>query len=308
MNDVRVLYIRTNQYCNAHCFMCDFWKNKKNEITDEQFENILNKMNNVEMIRFTGGEPLLCKKLPQYIAECHSREIKTSVITNGLILNAKLDELVKNGLDQIVISVDGSTAELHDLLRGTKGLWEKIDKAFEKIEKEYPFLHTRVNTVVSEKNLHDLSNIAKWLDRHHVEQWSIIPIKLDGHKWSSQISLEDFKQEYLKFQKTIQECNIELMGYSSNWACNIDEFWKGNICAKPKGKCYVTKMVGFYNPFLNHIYPCNCIPHRKQIFCNTKEEKDWYFEHGNEYCTGCEPLNAYCADFPEKIEENILNF
>ena len=153
MKNIKVLYLRTNQYCNARCFMCDFWKNIKAEITEEQFENVLNMKEKIEMIRFTGGEPLLCKKLPQYIAKCHSRGIKTSVITNGLILDDKLDELVKNGLDQVVISVDGSTSELHDSLRGTKGLWEKIDRTLERIAKEYPALHTRVNTVVSEKNL-----------------------------------------------------------------------------------------------------------------------------------------------------------
>ena len=67
MNNVKVLYVRINQYCNAHCFMCDFWKNGKIEITDDQFENILNTIKNVELIRFTGGEPLLCRKLPEYI-------------------------------------------------------------------------------------------------------------------------------------------------------------------------------------------------------------------------------------------------
>lgn len=308
MNDIKVLYLRINQYCNAHCYMCDFWKNSKSEITDEKFENILNIMEKVELIRFTGGEPLLCEKLPQYIAKCHLRGIKTSVITNGLILDTKLNVLVENGLDQIVISVDGSTSELHDSLRGTKGLWKKIDKTLEQIVKEYPSLHIRVNTVVSEKNLSDLPNLARWLEKRKVEQWSIIPIKLDTYKWHNKITLEDFKREYLHFQKSIEKCNIELMGYSAVWAGNIEDFWNGEGYIRPKGNCYLTRMVVFYDPFRDHLYPCNCIPHRKLSFSSTKGEKDWYFEHGHEYCKGCEPLNAYCADFPEKIKENIFNF
>lgn len=308
MNDIKVLYLRTNQYCNAHCFMCDFWKNSKSEITEEQFEYVLNKSKTIEMIRFTGGEPLLCKKLPEYIKKCHSIGIKTSIITNGLLLNEKIDGLVKNGLDQIIISVDGSTSELHDRLRGTKGLWKKIDMIFERIEKEYPLLHTRVNTVVSEENISDIANMARWLNKHNVEQWSIIPIKLDNHKWSDKITLEDFKREYINFQKTIKNCKIQLMGYSENWADNIENFWKGTNHIRPKGNCHITHMVSFYDPFTNHFFPCNCIPHRKLSFCGKQEEKEWYFEHGHEYCEGCEPLNAYCADFPEKIEENIFNF
>lgn len=307
MNDIKLLYIRLNKYCNAHCFMCDFWKNNKIEITDNQFDDILNKMEKTKMIRFTGGEPLLCKKLPEYIEKCHSKGIKTSIITNGIILDKKLDELVKKGLDQIIISVDGSTSELHDSLRGTKGLLEKIDMTLKKIAAKYPSLHTRVNTVVSEKNISDLSNMARWLDKHNVEQWSIIPIKLDQHKWCDKLSLNDFKREYINFQKTIENCKVQLMGYSKDWAGNIEEFWQGKWYSKPKGKCYITKMVAFFDPFTNHLYPCNCIPHRKKPFSSEQEEKEWYFEHGHEYCHGCEPLNAYCADFPKKVEENIFN-
>lgn len=306
--DIKVLYLRTNQYCNARCFMCDFWKNTKMEIREEQLEYALSQAGKIEMIRFTGGEPLLCEKLPEYIAKCHSMGIKTSVITNGLILDTKLDVLVKSGLDQIVISVDGSTPQLHDSLRRTKGLWEQIDRTLERIAKEYPSLHTRVNTVVSEKNLSDLAGLAKWLDKHQVKQWSVIPIKLDGHRWSDKMRLEDFKREYLHFQKAAADCRIEMMGYSENWAGNTEEFWQGKSSIRPKGDCHLTRIVAFYDPFTDHFYPCNCIPHRKLSFCSREEEMDWYFEHGHEYCKGCEPLNAYCADFPEKIQENPFNF
>lgn len=308
MNNVKVLYVRINQYCNAHCFMCDFWKNGKIEITDDQFENILNTIKNVELIRFTGGEPLLCRKLPEYIKKCHSKGIKTSIITNGLILNEKIDDLVKNGLDQVIISVDGSTPELHDKLRGIDGLWKKIDTVLEHIKNEYPSLQTRVNTVVSEENISDMANIARWLDKHNVKQWSIIPIKLNNHKWSDKITLEDFKREYINFQKTIKDCKVHLMGYSANWAENIENFWEGKTYIRPKGNCYITNMVAFYDPFTEYFYPCNCIPHRKLFFDTKQEEKEWYFKHGHEYCKGCEPLNAYCSDYPEKIDENIFNF
>ena len=45
-------------------------------------------------------------------------------------------------------------------------------------------------------------------------------------KLYDKISLEDFKQEYINFQNTIKDCKIQLMGYSNNWAGDIEEFWK----------------------------------------------------------------------------------
>lgn len=308
MNKVEVLYLRINKNCNARCFMCDLWKNKKTEIHEEQFKKIFNKLKNLKMVRFTGGEPLLCEKLPKYIAKFHSKGIRTSVITNGMLLDTKLDDLVKGGLDQIVISVDGSTSELHDSLKGVKGMFNKIDKALEKISKEYPSLHTRVNTVVSAKNLADLPNIARWLDKHHIEQWSIIPIKLDGYNWSKEKTWEDFDREYSNFKKITRNCKVKLMGYSASWLVNVKNFWEGNSYIRPKNKCYVTQMVTFFDPFKNCFYPCNCIPHRNVSISNQKKERKWYFEHGHEYCNGCEPVNAYCADFPETLRESVFNF
>lgn len=309
MKDIEILYIRVNEYCNAHCFMCDFWKNKKIEISEEEFEDVLEKVQNVKMIRFTGGEPLLCDKLPEYINKCHLKGIKTSIITNGILLDKKIDTLIKNGLNQVVISVDGSTSDIHDNLRGVKGLFDKINKTLKVIKNKYPSLLTRVNTVVSDKNLRDIAEMVKWLDKNKIRQWSIIPIKLDNYRWCDKMNFEEFEKNYNNFKEQIKKCKVELMGYSKEWAGNdLEKFWKGEKFIRPTANCNVTKIVSFYNPFKEHFYPCNCVPHRNSQFSDVKEEKEWYFKHGHEFCKGCEPLNAFCADYPHKINENIFNF
>lgn len=306
--EAKVLYIRVNKHCNARCFMCDFWKKPKLEITETQFDYLQTQLGNVKLVRFTGGEPLLHKKLPEFIRTLHELGIVTSVITNGLLLSEKLDELVECGLDQIVFSVDGALPEIHNQIRGVNGLLEKIEKSLILIDRKYPELHTRVNTVVSDRNLEHLSSLAEWLESYHVEQWSIIPIKMTGYDWKSKISLNDFKKYYEHFQKTIKKCSVKMMGYSASWAGIPEDFWNGKNHMRPLENCNLVKIMSFYDPFLNHFYPCNCIPHRKKgFFSNQEDEREWYFEHGHEYCKGCDPLNAYCSDYPSSLEYNILN-
>lgn len=300
---IKVLYIRTNNSCNSHCFMCDFWKNPDISMKKKQFENIIRNMGGVRMIRFTGGEPLLCGELPFFINYCHEIGIKTSIITNGLILNEKIDDLVTNGLDQVVFSIDGSSPKLHDSLRGVSGLFCKIEYALNRINKEYPQLKIRVNTVVSEKNINDLPTLAIWLDRHYVQQWSIIPIKIEGYRWCDNISFTSFKNAYDRFQSAILDCRVELMGYSSNWVNNIEDFWQGKLKIRPKGLCHLSRMVAYYNPFSNSIYPCNCLPHRKD---SNSCDALWYYQHGKEQCEGCEPLNAWASDNPKELESDIF--
>lgn len=301
-----VLYIRVNKNCNAKCFMCDFWKNPKTEISKKQFDNILSQFENVKMVRFTGGEPLLCDELPEFVKICHERGIKTSIITNGLLLKSKLNSLVENGLDHIVISVDGPSSEIHDGIRGINGLFNIIEESLRLINSKYPELHTRINTVVSHNNISYLSQLTKWVEKHHIEQWSIIPIKLNDYSWKKRISLDKFKYYYDEFQSTLKGCNVKLLGYSGEWAGNVDDYWNGKNTVHPKGNCNLVKIMSFYDPFSNHIYPCNCVPHRSREFENPQAERIWYFENGYMYCKGCEPLNAFCSDFPESINDDIF--
>lgn len=302
----KVLYIRVNNNCNARCFMCDFWKNPKMEISESQFRNALSQFESLELVRFTGGEPLLCDKLPEYIRICHDLGIKTSVITNGLLLNDKLSSLVESGLNQIILSVDGALPRVHDKIRGTDGLLKRLEKSLRQINRCYPDLHTRVNTVVSHNNISQLSSLANWLEQNRVEQWSIIPIKMDGYVWKDKIDLNEFRRYYEEFQKAILHTEIKLLGYSGDWAGSIDDFWHGKNTIHPHGKCNLVNFMSFYDPFTNHIFPCNCVPHRSRVFSDEQEERVWYYENGYKYCKGCEPLNAYCSDYPEVVENDIF--
>lgn len=304
----KILYVRSNSNCNSRCFMCDYWKCDKREISVFDFEKILNENEDVNMIRFTGGEPLLCSCLPSLINMCSKQNIKSSIITNGLLLNEKIKELVDMGLSQVVISLDGSNDALHDELRGVSGCFKNIVMALERVNIEFPGLRIRVNTVVSHKNVHDLVNILNILEKYNVEQWSIIPIKMEGYKWCDYISLEELKRVYRDFQLSVKNTKVKLMGYSSDWARNIEGFWNGGYNIRPNGVCNLTQFVLYYNPFEHRYYPCNCVPHRLKKFSTYDEEKNWYYQHGSINCVGCEPLNAFCSDFPNVLEYDIFEF
>ena len=303
----QILYFRINNYCNAKCFMCDFWKNSHKDFDKSIFESVIDSLPNIKLVRFTGGEPLLCPNLSYYVKICHNRGIFTSIITNGLLLEKKIDELVNEGINQVIISLDGSTPELHDKLRGTQGLFSKIEKAVKLINKKYPFIKIRINTVVSYDNIYDLTNIYHWLKTYKISQWSIIPIKLPNYRWSDKISFEEFYNVYQNFKNTIKECDI-LMGYSANWANDVKAFWSGERMIRPKGKCKLGQRVTFYDPFSNKFHPCNCIPHRKLEYCDYLASVNWYYEHGPNNCNGCEPLNAWYSDNIEATDCNIFNF
>ena len=64
------------------------------------------------------GEPLLNKDLPRMIKEAHDAGLYTIVSTNAQALTeVTAEELVKAGLDRIIVSMDGLTAESYEAYR-----------------------------------------------------------------------------------------------------------------------------------------------------------------------------------------------
>lgn len=313
------MYVKVSENCNSHCFMCHYaGKNNSYNITQEQYKKLLDTMKqyNYKVIRFTGGEPLLHKKLCAFIKQAKDINLVTSIITNGFLLKIYAEKLIASGLDQCIISLDGSNSIIHDNLRNFEGCFNNIIEGIKELRKYNPNINIRINTVVSGKNVHDLCNIYKLLETLEVNQWSIIPVKYKENTWN-----EKSIEYYNEFQKTISKnSKIEFLGNSKNWAGKTNEeirntFTNGK-CLNSENPCSVVDYVRFYIPDIDRIVPCNCISHRlNQLPFNLDGDQEsccekiriWLKEN-SKGCTGCEPLNIFINDNPEIMEEVNIRY
>lgn len=127
------LWIYTNYDCNLRCSYC-VAKSSPNalrraigldnacRLVDEAVELGFSE------VFFTGGEPFILKDIYEMLAYASAR-VKTSVLTNGMLLHGRrLQQLEAVGLgnDNLVlqVSLDGGVAEHHDAYRG-QGTWQK---------------------------------------------------------------------------------------------------------------------------------------------------------------------------------------
>lgn len=316
-NKLTIMYVRVSENCNSNCFMCHYAGTKDSyNITEEQYNKLLTHMSNnpYKMIRFTGGEPLLHKDLCSFINKAKSINLKTSIITNGFLLPIKAKELVESGLDECIISLDGSSSEVHDKLRNFPNCYNNIIKGINLLKELNPNLLIRINTVVSGLNIHDISNIYKLLVSLDIDQWSIIPVKYKENLWK-----KDSITYYKEFIKLVKDSTKpKFLGYSKYFAGTTkkeinDTF--NNIKMKSKNRCQVIEHVRFYIPNQDLLVPCNCVSHRLKDIpfkidndfekgCN--QIHDWLVDNSNT-CKGCEPLNVYINDHPEIMsQEEIL--
>lgn len=104
--------------CNASCGFCDIWEKPSPYVTLENVrENLLAlKKMKVKVVDFTGGEPLLHRQLPEFLALAKELGMITTVTTNGL-LYPKYGEQMRGKVDMLHFSLDSVDAETHNKSR-----------------------------------------------------------------------------------------------------------------------------------------------------------------------------------------------
>ena len=326
MNDPKIMFIRTTENCNAACFMCNYARESNGKIlTKKEFEDLLEimKNGNYKLIKFSGGEPLLHKDLEFFINRSKIEGYYTSIITNGYLLRDYYKRIIDAGLNHITISLDSNKPGIHDKIRGLNGLYDRIIESIDRIKDYNNNVKIRINTVGSYLNIFDLPDMYDLLNKLHVDQWVITPLKSKENYWK-QNNEEEYYGAYLNFQERIKDNNsIQLLGYTKEWAGrNKEEFnnlINNNKLYRPIGKCYLVDKLRFYIPSKKLIVPCNSVSHRIEEIKIIKDDRnniaqdadkmaDWLKENGPKVCTGCGPINVWLAENPDLIEEDVFLF
>ncbi len=151
--------------CNLRCTHCAFnsGTHKMPELSLKQLETILQETKEIGGKRFdiTGGEPLVREDVPEIITAGNRLGYRIELVTNGIMLDSgRLKEFRQRGLNQIAISLDGSTPEAYNRIR--RSTEETFYRVLDNIRKckEFGF-YTKINTLASSLNLDDLVNITE---------------------------------------------------------------------------------------------------------------------------------------------------
>ena len=122
--------------CNATCDFCNFAYDKGRAgklqwIDASRFDRALEILysRDIRYVSFFGGETLLHPRLPSMISMAVARGMGPTVITNGWLLPARIEELAAAGLKSIYVSIDSADMSEHERNRGLKGLGERIRAA-----------------------------------------------------------------------------------------------------------------------------------------------------------------------------------
>ena len=147
--------------------MCDIWKNRSGSsfgVSDlEPHLDSIRKLG-VRWIVFSGGEPLLNLELPSLCSILRQENIRLTLLTTGLLLSKKADEVVKS-FDEVIVSLDGPP-EIHDAIRRIDGAFALVEAGVRALRQRCHDFRITTRTVVQKANhrrLRETARVAKAL-------------------------------------------------------------------------------------------------------------------------------------------------
>ncbi len=129
-----ILILNVHEHCNCRCLMCDIWQRKDGKELDlENFARHRESLRrlDVRQVVLTGGEPLLHRNfvgLCSFLRDCG---VRVTLLTTGLLL-AKRAALVAEGVDEVIVSIDGPE-EVHDQVRRVQGAYRLIGEGIRQV-------------------------------------------------------------------------------------------------------------------------------------------------------------------------------
>jgi MoaA/NifB/PqqE/SkfB family radical SAM enzyme len=132
------LFLSINEVCNLRCQHCNYWRTKQPSlgiISLARQSEILAEFAELSphgKVVICGGEPMLDVGPYFHICEVsRSLGLRTLSVINGtmIVTNSDADKVLAIGPDEISISLDGHTEELHDRMRGRKGAFVQATNA-----------------------------------------------------------------------------------------------------------------------------------------------------------------------------------
>jgi len=148
-----ILILNAHSRCNCRCVMCDIWKRDSNDqMRAQDLERHRASLQNlgVRQVVLTGGEPLLHNDLSALCNFFRDRQIHLTLLTTGLLLHKRAEEVAAL-FDDIIVSLDGPP-EIHDAIRRVSGAYNLIHRGIGAVRHYHPSMPITCRTTVQKAN------------------------------------------------------------------------------------------------------------------------------------------------------------
>ena len=198
----RVLAWELTRRCNLKCIHCRAtagMEAPEGELTLDEYKALTDNVASFAspIIILTGGEPLLRPDLFEIADYVTGKGLRAAFSTNGTLVTEEVAKRLKEvGVNASSISIDGSTAAIHDDFRQQPGAFDASIAGMRLLKAAG--LKVQVNTSLTCRNLHDLEPIHDLVTKLGADAWHVfmlVPTGRGGEAGAAElITADDYER------------------------------------------------------------------------------------------------------------------
>lgn len=253
--------------CNLRCIMCQIpvLYPESDVPALDLFRSFFElRLHGFDWLTTFGGEPLLRRDLEGLIASARMLGFGVDMVTNGSYLDEeRAKSLAEAGLNFCMVSVDGATADTHDVVRAKEGSYDEAIAGLKNFRAHAPHARLELNSVIVQENKHQLHDLVRLVGDLDVKRANLFlcvsaPVLAPDPHWLDVPSLEEIlKKELPDLRQNASKKGIELTLSPGFPEGRLDEFVR-------------EASQGVYN--LYHQSGTRCQAPDKEIFISVKQE------------------------------------
>ena len=172
------------QRCNLNCIHCRASSEETSAEGDFTTEEALRLLNDIAalsqpVVVLSGGEPLLRRDVFEIARHGTGLGLRMCMATNGTLIDDKICEDMKGSeIRMVSLSLDGSTAAIHDNFRRQPGAFDGTIRGIEFLKKHgIPFL---INSSFTTRNQDDIGSVFRLAKSLGATAWYMFMIVPTG--------------------------------------------------------------------------------------------------------------------------------
>lgn len=220
---LRLLFWETTIRCNlscAHCRRLESSEAAGKDLSTKQAKDLIEQLAELgkdqpftPVLVFSGGEPLCREDLFELLSQAKLSGLTTALATNGTLIDpAVAKKLHNSGLARVAVSLDGATAEVHNILRRSEGSFEKALEGIKYLRNEQvPFQINITLTKHSAHQLHDIYQLARLLRAVAVHIFMLVPVGCgETLAETDMLSPKEYEKMLLEISRLEKQADIQI--------------------------------------------------------------------------------------------------
>jgi AdoMet-dependent heme synthase len=177
------------------------------ELTTQEAEQLLREAAELQprLFLFTGADPLKRADIEHLVRYAALRGLHPAMAVRAtpLLTREAIFRLRHAGLSRLSVTLNGSSAEMHDVLCGVRGSYDRTMQATQWAEQaRLPF---QITTQLCERNLPDLEKLGALIRPFRPVQWNVVfPVPSRPAQMEEMLSPGQFEEAFARLYKLAQ--------------------------------------------------------------------------------------------------------